>query len=604
MRSPANPARRKALTVIALLAAAGLGAIPLNHGGRYASKYPESPGNRVRLPPNGKTVCILGGGISGLQTALELTQRGYRCTILERSGTPGGKVKSWRDRHFGPDDHSLKQQPGYRGIPRDHGLHGIWGFYHNLREFMGRHGFELQDVPDGYSMYTFIDAGGATNFIGNRKMPAPYSRLEQVIQYLRFRTGDGDFGELVRIITKLMGFDYQDIAKRNFMDSVSVAEYLRRENASPGVASYFEGILDMGYYDSPEDTSALSLACIFQLLSGDASDTDVNIFKVPAGEHFVAPMERQILAGGGDIHYHASVDRLIRDGDRMVAVVTEAMPEMAARRCEICGGVIFGDDHHDNCPFCGAHGSELRSIGGEERSPREFRADHFVCALDVPGIQRLLSRSDGFREEYFVRIGGLKSTSVYVVNLWYDDANAWARRLDPVQRDAAQFFATGFEYIGQTINWARFGSNGKTWIPEYQDFLDVSVIETHIADAARISGMLDRELADNVHRELVGVMPGLPPYRDFYINKWHNYTAYAPGSEVLRPHVESPLANLFLVGDYVNVESPAVFMEKTNVAARLACNAVLARDGMEAGKLEILPSGTPGGLGSLLRRFG
>lgn len=606
MQSPRNPARRKALRVLALLATAGIAAIPLCHDGLHTAKFPAVPANNKRLPRNGKRVCVLGGGMAGLQTALELANRGYTCTVLERSGTPGGKVKSWRDTHFGPADHPVRRQPGFRGLPRDHGLHAIWGFYDNLREFMGRYGFPLQDLPDNYSMYTFIDASGTTNHIADRHLPAPYARVEQALQYLRFRTGgDSDFGELLRVITKLMSFDYRDAAKRNRMDAMTLADFLRAEGASPGVASYFEGILDMAFYAGPEQTSALSVACVFQLLSGDASDTSVNIFKPSVGETFFAPLVARLRAAGSEILYHASVDHLVVEQGFVTAVVTEALPSSATRRCEICGGVIYGDDHHEHCPYCGAHGDQLLPVGAEERQSRTFTADHFVCAMDVPGVQQLLARSPSIGvDPYFDNIEHLKTTSVYVVDLWYDDAEAWRTRLDSVQPNCGQFFATGFEYIGQTINWARFGENGENWIPEYQGQESLSVLETHIADAARVAGLPDDEIARRVHGELATVMPGLPPYRDFYINKWTNYTAYAPGTERLRPRVESPIGNLFMAGDWVNVDTPALYMEKTNIAARQVCNVILARDGVAGADLEILDSGVPHGLGSILRRLG
>jgi monoamine oxidase len=45
---------------------------------------------------NGKSVSILGGGIAGMSTALEMTRLGYTCTILEAQAAAGGRVRTIR----------------------------------------------------------------------------------------------------------------------------------------------------------------------------------------------------------------------------------------------------------------------------------------------------------------------------------------------------------------------------------------------------------------------------------------------------------------------------------------------------------------------------
>ena len=45
---------------------------------------------------SGKSVTILGAGISGMVAAFEMTKLGYDCTILEAQATAGGRVKTVR----------------------------------------------------------------------------------------------------------------------------------------------------------------------------------------------------------------------------------------------------------------------------------------------------------------------------------------------------------------------------------------------------------------------------------------------------------------------------------------------------------------------------
>jgi uncharacterized protein with NAD-binding domain and iron-sulfur cluster len=64
---------------------------------------------------------ILGGGFGGLHAACELLDRGFEVTLSEKSGIPGGKLKSWREIEFGvpPQD-----KPSWQGFSRDVGIHG------------------------------------------------------------------------------------------------------------------------------------------------------------------------------------------------------------------------------------------------------------------------------------------------------------------------------------------------------------------------------------------------------------------------------------------------------------------------------------------------
>ena len=64
---------------------------------------PSPPGMQSPRPgdwlPNvgvGKTVVILGGGIAGMTTALEMTRLGYSCTILEATARAGGRNRTIR----------------------------------------------------------------------------------------------------------------------------------------------------------------------------------------------------------------------------------------------------------------------------------------------------------------------------------------------------------------------------------------------------------------------------------------------------------------------------------------------------------------------------
>ncbi|MBI2889479.1 MAG: FAD-dependent oxidoreductase [Nitrospirae bacterium] len=592
---------KRAGVAAGVVAAGGIAAVPLSRNRRLDAMYPSAPANRVDLKPNGKTVLIVGGGLSGLQAGVELSMRGFKVVVLEKSGTPGGKLKSWRDKQFGPPDDPYKREPGFKGYVREHGVHAVWGFYNNLREFMGRYGWKLQELPDSLSIYTFLDKDGRRSSIPNSKWPAPYDWLEQGIYASRINYGGReDRRRLPKAFLKMASFEYADPKQREYLDGMTLEEYGQKLGLSREIVwKLFDSMVEMAYFDNVDRTSALTVANLIQLVRGSSEDLKINLFLNPPGETFLQPMVDLIRSKGGQVHFNTQVTDIEIEGGRVRRVTAGALPGGRVRRCAICGELIFGDYEYGECPFCGARADRLQELSAEEKSERSFEGDYVVVALDVPAAQSWV-RSNLAKlgdQPYFQNILGLHATHVYVVNMWFEGTKFWMDKIvngegEPVP----DFFATGFDRLGITLNWTfplKMADGTHRWLMKEFEGRDVSVIETQIANAESVSHLTNEEIARQCYEELKGVMPGIPPYRSYYVNRWGHYTAYHVGDERKRPPIQSPIENLLFIGDMVFVPHPAVFMEKTNVTAKWAVNLLLEKIGQSQGRIEILPSGTP-----------
>ncbi len=583
--------------------AAGVAAVPLSRPGQLEQKpYPHYQENDVIRPPNGKSVLIVGGGLSGLQAGVELSARGFKVTILEKSGMPGGKLKSWRDSGFGPADDPYKSDPGFPGYVREHGIHAVWGFYHNLREFMGRYGWGLMDMPDDVSIYHFRDKNGTVSHVPYSTWVAPYDKVQFVKSLLTLNHLEKkDRAGAASLFARLATFDYADKRQREYLDSMTFEEYCKRQGASDAlIYKVCDSLLEMAYFDNVDKASALTLANIVQLVAGSPEDIKINLFATPVGESFLRPMASFITAHGGSIHYHAEVSGIEFDGSRITGVKAAPVPRNAIKRCSICGGLIFdGMEVGGECPYCGAQSAMLRAIDAQERAEQRYAADYTICALDGPGLTQfictnLVALGGG---EYFQKITRLNAKSVFVCNMWFEGKGHWERAVQDEQgRPAVCVFATGFNHLGITINRSvRIrGSDGKklAWSEEYAD-RNVTIIETQIAKAEAVSSLSSKEIAWKCWQELKTVMPDLPEPSGWYVNRWNNYTAYHVGDERNRPAVQSPIDNLLFIGDNAFVPHPAVFMEKTNVTAKWATNLLLDKIGKPEDKITILVSATP-----------
>ena len=582
--------------------AAGAAVVPLSRPGELGKSYPVSPENNRILPPNGKSVVIVGGGLSGLQAGVELSARGFKVTILEKTGTVGGKLKSWRDKGFGPASDSYKDDPSFPGYVREHGIHAVWGFYNNLREFMGRYGWGLMDMPDDVSIYHFRDKDGTVSHIPNPSWIAPYDKVELVRSLLNLdHLAKADRADALRLFSKLATFDYADKQQREYLDSMTFEDYGQRLGLSKAlIDKVCDSLLEMAYFDNVDKASALTLANLIQLVAGAPDDIKINLYATPVAETFLRPMANFITAHGGEIHFNTEVTDIQVSEQRIAAIKASPVPAQAFKRCSICGGLIFdGMEVGGECPYCGAQSDMLREIRAHERAERRYEADFYISALDGPGLKQVIGNNlqalGG--SAYFQNILKLNAKSVFVCNLWFDDKGHWEQAIKDEQgRPAICFFATGFKHLGITINRSVRvqGGDGKkvVWSQEYVD-RKVTVIETQIAKAEAVASLNSKEIAWKCWGELKAVMPQLPEPTGWYVNRWNNYTAYHVGDERNRPAVQSPIDNLLFIGDNAFVPHPAVFMEKTNVTAKWATNLLLDKIGKPEAKITILASGTP-----------
>lgn len=595
-------------------------AMAMQHDELRDEPYPTVPENRVSLPANGKTVVIIGGGLAGLQAGVELSARGFKVTLLEQSGTPGGKLKSWRDRHIGPADDPLKQDPAFPGYIREHGVHGVWGFYNNLREFMARYGWRLADMPADVSVYNFRDKDGTVSSITHPTLPPPLDKLQFAGELSSLdHLSDAEKHDFLKLYRRLGTYDHEDQRQRAYLDGISFVDYARQMGLSDSLIYKICGsIIEMAYFDDiagVDNISALTMANLFQLVAGSPRDWQVNNFISPTHESFLRPMLDYIRARGGDMVFNTEVTSFERDasGNIESVVAEEVQPGYSGRvrRCAICGNLILDGMEHDHaCPFCGAHIELARELDPTLRATRRYTADYFICAIDVPGAKRLigsnLERLGG--GDYFRHITELNATSLYVINLWFKGRGYWENKiLDRNGRVSPWIFPTGFETLGTTMlrsGAIPYGDNQRlTWSNEFPD-RDVTIIETQCARLEKLQGKSTAEIARHMHEELKVLMPDLPEPEAAWVNKWQNYTAFRVGDEMRRPGIQSPVENLLFIGDLVSIPHQAIFMEKTNVSAKMATNILLEKAGIRDGRITLLPSFTPSATTSALRMVG
>lgn len=231
----------------------------------------------------------------------------------------------------------------------------------------------------------------------------------------------------------------------------------------------------------------------------------------------------------------------------------------ARRRIEQVGGRVLLGTEATNVLVQNDSFSGVRLSDGSV-----LRAEQCVAALPPKRVHRLLPSAWTGRHQVFRDLTGFEESPYVSIYIWFD------RKL------TLERF------------WAR------VWSPANiaYDFYDLSNIRRAWAGRAsliacnsvysRYTGKLsDRELIAGVIRELAEFAPEAARANIRHVSVHRIPMAIPapyPGSEQLRPEVDTPMAGFFLAGDWIKTGLPAS-MESAVRAGRLAAEAVLAARG-------------------------
>src|ERR1043165_5233175 len=88
--SDSAPSRRSLLSMIGVVAGSAAMYHAMTELG-YANESTFKGPIKLSPPPNGASVLVLGAGVAGMVTAMEMRDAGYKVQVLEYNGRPGGR---------------------------------------------------------------------------------------------------------------------------------------------------------------------------------------------------------------------------------------------------------------------------------------------------------------------------------------------------------------------------------------------------------------------------------------------------------------------------------------------------------------------------------
>ena len=472
-------------------------------------------------------VAIVGAGLAGMATAVELVDAGAEVEIFESRPFVGGKVGSWVDE---------------QGNHIEMGLHVFFGCYYNLFDLMRQVG-AIDNLRLKEHTHTFINPGGKIGELDFRfPIGAPFHGLKAFFTSSQLSAVDKIMNSLALgtspIVRGLIDFEGAMKTIRD-LDRISFADWFRSHGGNNGSLKRMWNPIAyaLGFIDT-ENISARCMLTIFQFF---AAKTEASVLRMLEGSphtYLHKPIVDYLEARGAKIHTRRGVREILYTEEGQDTKVT---------------GIVV------------AQGETTETI----------TADKYVFACDVPGIKRILPESWRKWSE-FDNIYKLEAVPVATVQLRFD---GWVTELnDPARRKQLKE-AAGIDNLLYTADadFSCFSDLALSSPGDYYKEGEGSLMQLVLTPG---DPFIKQKNEDIAHHVLQQVHKLFPSSRELNMT-WYSVVKLAqslyreaPGMDPFRPNQVTPIPNFFLAGSYTQ-QDYIDSMEGATISGCRAAQAIL-----------------------------
>ncbi|MFB2646002.1 9,9'-di-cis-zeta-carotene desaturase [Raphidiopsis sp. BLCC-F218] len=477
-------------------------------------------------------VVIVGAGLAGLATAVDLADAGWDVEIFEARPFVGGKVSSWVD---GDGNHI------------EMGLHVFFGCYYNLFDLMAKVGAG-NNLRLKEHTHVFVNKGGNTGALDFRFITgAPFNGLKAFFTTSQLSLQDKLQNALALgtspIVRGLIDFEGAMRDIRN-LDRISFSEWFYSHGGSKGSIKRMWNPIAyaLGFIDC-DHISARCMLTIFQFF---AAKTEASILRMLEGspqEYLHQPIVNYLTNRGTKIHTRRQVREIKFTESDSQAEVT---------------GILV------------AQGEQEELI----------TADAYVFACDVPGIQRVLPPSWRKWSE-FDNIYKLDAVPVATVQLRFD---GWVTELQDSEKRHQLHQAVGIDNLLYTADadFSCFADLALTSPADYYRPGQGSLMQLVLTPGDPFIKQSNEAIAHHVLKQVHELFPSS---RELNMT-WYSVVKLAqslyreaPGMDPYRPDQKTPVGNFFLAGSYTQ-QDYIDSMEGATISGKRAAKAILATGGI------------------------
>jgi len=471
-------------------------------------------------------VAIVGAGLAGMATAVELVDAGHQVEIFESRPFVGGKVGSWVD----ADGNHLEM-----------GLHVFFGCYYQLFDLMKKVG-AFDSLRLKQHTHTFINKNARVGELDFRFITgAPFNGLKAFFTTSQLSLQDKLQNSLALgtspIVRGLVDFDG---AMKNIrdLDKISFADWFRSHGGNDGSLKKMWNPIAyaLGFIDT-ENISARCMLTIFQLFAVRSEASVLRMLEGSPNEYLHKPIINYLEARGTKIYTRRRVREVLFSEGEATKVT----------------GIIV------------ANGETEETI----------TADAYVCACDVPGVQKLLPQAWRKWSE-FDNIYKLDAVPVATVQLRFD---GWVTELHDVEKRKLLEKAAGIDNLLYTpdADFSCFADMAITSPSDYYREGEGSLMQMVLTPGDPFIKQSNEAIAQHVLKQIHELFPSS---RELNMT-WYSVVKLAqslyreaPGMDPYRPPQKTPIVNFFLAGSYTQ-QDYIDSMEGATLSGRQAAKAIL-----------------------------
>jgi isorenieratene synthase len=476
--------------------------------------------------------------MAGMTCALTLAGAGARVTLLEAGAALGGRFGT-RGR-FEVTAHGRTY-----AFPVEHGLHGIWRQYHNLRRLLTTHGLAVRLEDAGEQSLVFTDKAGRSQAAGIG-LPVRHSRWPHLVSQLAIfghpglrqavlSEGPSALAGALWDLCHALAFRSADDAARGngglAYDDIPVADFLA--DWPPVLQRMFNALTHSAFFREPREVSLAAFLTGLEIyVVRDRRNCGFDVLLDDPETAIFGPLAAALRGAGGVVRCGTSVCGLRFEGGRAV-------------------GVELAD-------------------GGFEA------ADAVAVAVDPAAFARL-----GIAGPLGVTLDAstMGAPSV-VVRLVFD--RALGLRPD---RPASGIFADGevdnFFWLDRLQRPFR----------QFAEETGGSALECHLYGdrAARARTLTDDEILTRVSRTVEATWPNLLGRRlGAHVQRNPaEHTTFPPGTFSRLPAVTTAVSNVALCGDWIAVPDCALYLERATRTGLGAARVLAPSLGLDPGWMPV-----------------
>ncbi len=577
-----------------------------------------------------RRVVVVGGGLAGLASAYQLSQRGFQVTLLEKSPQLGGKIASWPIEVNG---HSLMME---------HGFHGFFPQYYNLWSLVNE--LNIKQNFKALNFYSVVYRGDTyqPEIFRPSHSAFPWNIVDLAISSTnRFRWGlNLTSPQHWQVFREITGFHPKWSYSR--LDEISVAEWVQQDFPRGLYDLYFLPFAKSSL-NAPDVLSAGELMQFFHFyFFGNPEGLAFEGTRQDMGRSLVQPIAQSILDSGGQVVTDVTVSNIDWKDGQIASLTYERgkagrnvpfwvsanpvlnQPESQPNRYFGAGDEVYalspgGQEAisltctHQGCTvqpnekgefLCPCHGALFDSQGKVLRGPAQqnlprfkvlsqnsdrvqlaaaapaasvasetLTADYYVLATDVPGVKRLFSHMTGdVPTPLTQQVEKLAIADPFAVcRFWFDRDFPWE------QSDFTSL--SGYRLTDSITLYHRIQDDYIAWAKQTGG----SVVELHAYCYKEKEFPTQEALLTTFEQELYEIVPQLQGAKLLHrqlVNQ-KNFSGYPPGSYRDRPETQTPAPNLLFAGDWVKMPFACGLMERAVSSGLLASNTILQTEGLQ-----------------------